>query len=203
LAPQLRRLALPIAAPLFEAISDFNCLGESHAGDPVAENVNSFLAAGRFTDSLRHGVSATYLWIDLDARPQVIGYATLTFDSVRLTNMEKKRMEGIGFSDFGALRIQMIGIDHRHQGNGHGSELLRSVTGLARKLSVHVAVRFLLADANVRKVGWYEGAGFVRNQAKVYEKRPNPARSVSMRLDLLEELPAEGEEQSIPAEAIG
>lgn len=188
MAPQLRRLALPLAAPLSEAVADFNCLGEKHSDDPVAENVNGFLADGRFVDGLRHGVSATYLWVDPQTDPQIIGYGTLTFDSVRLTNTEKQRMEGIGFSDFGALRIQMIGIDHRHQGNGHGRELLRSVTGLARKLSQDVAVRFLLADANVRKVAWYESAGFVRNQAKRYESRPDPERSISMRLDLLESL---------------
>lgn len=110
-------------------------------------------------------------------------------------------MEGIGFSDFGALRIQMIGIDHRHQGNGHGRELLRSVTGLARKLSQDVAVRFLLADANVRKVAWYESAGFVRNQAKRYESRPDPERSISMRLDLLESLRGDDVEESTAVEA--
>lgn len=159
MAPQLRRLALPVAAPLSEAVKDFNCLGEGHADDPVADNVNGFLADGRYVDGLRHEVSATYLWIDPDTAPQIVGYSTLTFDSVRLTNTEKQRMAGIGFSDFGALRIQMIGVDHRHQCKGHGGELLRSVTGLARKLSQDVAVRFLLADANVRKVGWYEKAG--------------------------------------------
>ncbi len=202
MAPQLRRLALPVAAPLSEAIGDFNCLGEKHTDDPVAENVNGFLADGRFVDGLRHGVSASYLWVDPDTSPQIIGYVTLTFDSVRLTKMEKQRMEGIGFSDFGALRIQMIGVDHRHQSNGHGGELLRSVTGLARKLSQDVAVRFLLADANVRKVGWYEAAGFVRNQAKQYESRPDPERSISMRLDLLESLRGDDAQAAAPAEVV-
>lgn len=202
MAPSLRRLALPLSTPLFQAICKFDCLGEQHSDDPVAENVNGFLATGRFIDGLRYGVSATYLWIDEDASPQIIGYATLTFDSVRLTNAEKRRMKDIGFSDFGALRIQMIGIDHRHQGNGHGVELLRSVTGLARKLSQDVAVRFLLADANVRKVEWYERAGFVPNQSSQYATRPNPERSISMRLDLLEGLPETEEPISPPAEIV-
>jgi ribosomal protein S18 acetylase RimI-like enzyme len=203
LAPQLRRLALPVAAPLSEAIGDFNCLGDRHSDDPVAANVNGFLADGRFLAGLRHGVSATYLWVDPATDPQIVGYSTLTFDSVRLTNTEKQRMEGIGFSDFGALRIQMIGIDHRHQSSGHGGELLRSVTGLARKLSQDVAVRFLLADANVRKVGWYENAGFVPNQAKRYESRPDPERSISMRLDLLESLRGDDIVPLSTAEAMG
>lgn len=170
-------------------MSEFDCLGGTHCNDPVAENVNGFLADGRFEPGLKHGISATYIFVDSETLPQLVGYATLTFDSVRLTNTERKRMEDLaGIAEFGALRIQMIGIDHRHQGDGYGLALLQGITGLARKLSEDVAVRFLLADANVRKVAWYESAGFVRNQAKREIDRLDPERSISMRLDLLEAL---------------
>lgn len=187
MAPQFRRLALPFDDSLAKAIQDFDCLGSKHDDDPVAENVNGFLADGRFEPGLRHGISTTYMLIDPEATPVLIGYVTLTFDSVRLTNAEKKRMEDLtGIADFGALRIQMIGIDHRHQGGGYGHTLLKAVTGLARMVSRDVAVRFLLADANVRKVEWYESAGFVHNRAKKETERLVPERSVSMRLDLLD-----------------
>ena len=116
-----------------------------------------------------------------------MGYATLTFDSVRLTNTEKKKMEDlISVSQFGAIRIQMIGVDHRHQRSPCGSALLEAITGLARKLSQDIAVRFILADANVRRIDFYEAAGFVRNQAKREAERTDPQRSVSMRLDLID-----------------
>ena len=193
MAPQFRRLALPIAEPLDCAIREFDCLGEVHRDDPVAQNVNGFLCEGRFLTGLQHDVSATYLLTDHDASPPIIGYATVTLDSVRLTNSEKQQMEDIGFSDFGALRIQMIGVDHRHQGNGHGTALLEGVSGLARTLSADVSVRFLLADANVRKADWYESAGFVPNQAKREVDRVDPERSISMRLDLLESLRGDSE----------
>jgi ribosomal protein S18 acetylase RimI-like enzyme len=117
------------------------------------------------------------------------GYATLTFDSVRLTNSEKKQMEElIGIAEFGAVRIQMIGIDHRHQRTHCGQALLEAITGLARKLSQDVAVRFLLADANIHKIAFYEAAGFVANRAEKERDRTDPERSVSMRLDLLDAL---------------
>jgi ribosomal protein S18 acetylase RimI-like enzyme len=133
----------------------------------VAENVNGFLADGRYQPGLKHGISSTYLLLDQEVDPLLIGYATLTFDSVRLTNAEKKQMEElVGISQFGAVRIQMIGIDHRHQNKGHGAQLLEAITGVARRLSEVVAVRFLLADANIHKVGWYEARGFVVNKAK-------------------------------------
>lgn len=189
MAPQLRRLALPVDEQLSRVIAAYDCLGEGHVDDPVAENVNGFLADGRYQQGLEHGISSTYLLLDQEADPPLIGYATLTFDSVRLTNAEKKQMEElVGVSQFGAVRIQMIGIDHRHQGKGYGAQLLEAITGVARRLSEVVAVRFLLADANIRKVGWYEARGFIVNKAKRERERPDPERSVSMRLDLLDAL---------------
>lgn len=186
-APQLRRLALPIADSLSQAIDNFNCIGSGDEDDPVAQNVNDFLVDRRFEAGLKHGISATHLLVDPERDPQILGYATLTFDAVRLTNSEKKRMEDLAdISEFGAVRIQMIGVDCRHQRTQCGTALLEGITGMARQLSEHVAVRFLLADANVRKVAWYEKAGFVRNRAKKYEGHPDPERSVSMRLDLLD-----------------
>lgn len=202
MAPQLRRLALPVDEQLSRVIAEFDCLGEDHDGDPVAENINGFLTDRRYEPGLRRGISSTYLFIDGDATPPLVGYATLTFDSVRLTNSEKKQMEDlIGIAEFGAVRIQMIGIDHRHQGTHCGIALLEAITGLARRLSQVVAVRFLLADANIHKVEWYEAAGFVANQAKKEADRTDPERSVSMRLDLLESLRDEAAERTPSATA--
>lgn len=193
MAPQLRRLALPVDAQLSRVIAEFDCLGKSHDGDPVAENVNGFLADGRYQPGLGHGISSTYLFLDPEVDPILVGYATLTFDSVRLTNSEKSQMEElVGIAQFGAVRIQMIGIDHRHQNKHYGTQLLEAITGVARKLSEVVAVRFLLADANIRKVEWYEARGFVANMAKRERERLNPERSVSMRLDLLDAFPRQG-----------
>ncbi len=186
-APQLLRLTLPISDSEKRVLREFDCLGNEQ-DDPVAQNVCGFLSDFRFLPSLRHNVSATYMLASSDTTPALIGYTTLALDSVRLTNSEKRRMDGISFSDFGALRIQMIGVDHRHQGKGNGGLLLEGITGLARQLSASVSARFLLADANVLKVGWYERAGFVPNQAKREVERVDPERSISMRLDLLEGL---------------
>ncbi|HEX5526061.1 MAG TPA: GNAT family N-acetyltransferase [Solirubrobacterales bacterium] len=189
MAQQLRQLALPIDDRLFRAIRDFDCLGIEHADDLVAQNVSEFLVEGRFVPGLEQGISSTYLLLDQGVDPPLVGYATLTFDSVRLTNAEKREMEELfGIGEFGALRIQMIGVDRRHQGKGYGTALLEGIAGLARRLSREVALRFLLADANVRKVKWYEAQGFVVNRAERERRRTNPERSVSMRLDLLEAL---------------
>lgn len=178
---------MPVERRLSRAFAEFDCLGPDPEPDPVAENVNDFLVSGRYEPGLHHEISTTYLLVDPEQMPPLLGYATLTFDSVRLTNSEKRTMESLtGIADFGAVRIQMIGVDRRHQGKGCGITLLEAITGLVRKLSRNIAVRFLLADANVRKVSWYEAAGFVPNKAQRYKERPDPTRSISMRLDLLD-----------------
>lgn len=188
MAAQLRRLALPLDEQLSRVIAGFDCVGEKADDDDlVAKNVNGFLRDSRYLPGLQHGISSTYLLLDAEKDPLLVGYATLTFDSVRLTNSEKKEMEElIGISQFGAVRIQTIGIDHRHQRTRCGSDLLESITGLARRLSQDIAVRFLLADANVKRIEFYESAGFVRNQAKREAERTHSERSISMRLDLLD-----------------
>lgn len=170
----------------------------------MAENVNGFLIDGRFLPGLEQGISSTYLLLDEEVDPPLLGYATLTFDSVRLTNAEKREMQDLlGIGEFGALRMQMIGIDRRHQSRGFGTALLQAITGLARQLSNDVALRFLLADANVRKVGWYKAHGFIGNRAERERGRTDPKRSVSMRLDLLGALSdPEGEDRALLVAAL-
>jgi GNAT superfamily N-acetyltransferase len=187
LATEFRRLELPVGGSLSAAIADFDCVPKDGEADKVAETVCEFFRTHKFEAGIRGGFSSTYLLVDPDRNPALVGYATLTYDSIRLTNTEKRQMEDLaGIRQFGALRIQMIGVDHRHHRSGCGAELLRSITGLARRLSDEVAVRFILADANVRKVTWYEDAGFVPNRSDSETKRVDPDRSVSMRLDLID-----------------
>ena len=129
LAQQLRQLALPIEEPASRAILASIASGRHHVADPVAENVNGFLVDGRFLPGLEQGISSTYLLLDDEVDPPLLGYVTLTFDSVRLTNAEKRQMQDLlGIAEFGALRIQMIGIDRRHQGKGLGTALLEAIT---------------------------------------------------------------------------
>lgn len=142
----------------------------------MARNVSDFLAEGHFLPGLEQRVSSTYLLLDQAVKPPLVGYVTLTFDSVRLTNAEKREMEELfGIGEFGALRIQMIGVDHHHQSKGYGTALLEGIAGLARRLSHDVALRFLLADANVRKVKWYEAQGFVATGQNESAIAPTPS----------------------------
>ncbi|MDX6672114.1 MAG: Acetyltransferase domain [Solirubrobacteraceae bacterium] len=186
MAPTLSRLTLPVSALLNEAISSFDCIGEAEAGDSVAEEVRDFLKDGDYVEGIEHGYSATYLLIDPDQRPaELLGYITVSLDSIRLTDGEKKALGRPDFGDFGAVRIVMVGVDRRFVGRGYGGELVSAVVDFAGEIGEFVPVRFVVADANVRKQEWYEDRGFVVNRSKIENDPEDPSpETISMRLDL-------------------
>lgn len=185
MAVQLSRVQLLVAQGLQEAIDRFDCVGEQHDDDSIAKEVRAFLCDGSFQHGIEQGYSSTYVLVD-DEQPlprDVVGYTTLAIDSVRLTSAERRELDRPDFPDFGAIRLAMLGVDHRQQGRGFGVLILRAVADMAMTIADVIAVRFLLADANVRQQEWYERHGWVLNRAQKYEQPDG--NTVSMRLDLL------------------
>lgn len=186
MAVQLLRVQLPVAAALQVAIERFDCVGERHTDDPVADEVRCFLSDGSFMHGIEYGYSTTYILVDDEqAVPRdVLGYTTLAVDSVRLTGGERRDLGRPDFPDFGAIRLAMLGIDHRHQQKGYGVLILRAVADMAMTIADVIAVRFILADANVTQQEWYEKHGWVLNRAKPYQDSADGS-TVSMRFDVL------------------
>lgn len=174
-----------MAPGLQEALERFDCVGDRHSDDPVADEVRGFLCEGHFAHGIEHGYSSTYVFVD-DEQPHprdVLGYTTLAIDSIRLTGSERRELGRPDFPDFGAVRLAMIGVDYRHQQRGYGVLILRAVADMATTIADVIAVRFLLADANVTQQEWYEAHGWMLNRAERYQG--SSGETVSMRLDLL------------------
>lgn len=178
-------LTLPVADELRLLLENFDCVADGETDDVIAQEVNGFLRDGAFEDGLAKGISTTYVVFDDPQKPQkLLGYVAIAIDSVRLSSGEKNRLfDGAPIADFGAVRIVMIGIDREAAGQGLGSSLLDAVNGIARKISKHAALRFVVADANVRYHDWYERRGFVLNRSQVETDRGSEW-TVSMRFDL-------------------
>jgi GNAT superfamily N-acetyltransferase len=135
---------------------------------------------------IENGYSTTYVLVDDEqSTPRdVLAYTTLAIDSVRLTTSERRDLGRPDFPDFGAIRLAMLGVDHRHQKRGYGVLILRAVADMAMTIADVIAVRFVLADANVTQRDWYENHGWVANRAKPYQESSD-GNTVSMRLDVL------------------
>jgi GNAT superfamily N-acetyltransferase len=188
------RLEPPLADELTEALVRFDCVTRYVDGepDPGELMVRDFLAqaAAPATDA---GTSTTYLALDPDLAPHaVLGYVTLTLSHVRLTTGEKRAggMQHAWGADFGALRIGMIGTDHRYAGRGFGHTLLQRAIQSAAEMSKEVSVRFIIADAVDTQRAWYDRQGFVPNRSQAEQDRLARVRentgvaATSMRLDL-------------------
>lgn len=186
MALTLARLTLPVPAEIEEAIARFDCVGEANADDPVAQEVLDFLRDGDYAGGIEYGYSTTYLLLDPDEHPnEILGYLTLSIDSIRLTASEKRALDKPNFGDFGAARIVMVGVDHRHTANGYGEYLVLAAIDFTHKISELVALRFVVADANIRKQEWYERRGFVVNRSKDENDPNDPSpETISMRFDV-------------------
>lgn len=168
------------------ALTRFDCCGDH--GDPVAHEVNAFIR----TDEWRRGAelyaNTTYLFFDPEhGRDRIIGYVTLAMDVVRLSSGERDRLGRTNFPDFGAVRLVMIGVDVDFHDQGVGDTLLRWAIGKARDLSSEIAFRFMIADVNLARKGWYDKRQFVVNRAAIYNPDDPERSTVSMRLDLHEQ----------------
>jgi hypothetical protein len=184
---EFRRLALPIPPALKEALEEFDCCGEKHAGDVVAQEVTVFLAEEGYAEGLEQGHTSTYLYLETDESPPLlIGYAAVALGVVRLSASEKRILGQPNFSDFGAVRLVMIGVDAKYQGQEppYGDELLEAVVGLARRVHETISVRFLVADANRNLEKWYSDRKFEVNRSANENDPQNPGTTLSMRLDL-------------------
>lgn len=165
------------------SLTQFDCCREG--GDPVADEVNAFVRTDEWRRGAELHANTTYLFFDRDvAADRIIGYVTLAMDVLRLSSGERERLGRLNFPDFGALRLVMIGTDSEFQNRGYGDTLLKWTVGKARSLANEVAFRFVIADVNLARKGWYDERYFQVNRAAIYEPG-DPARStISMRFDL-------------------
>jgi ribosomal protein S18 acetylase RimI-like enzyme len=182
---ELVRLTLPIPSALDDALEGFDCCGEKHADDKVAQEVRDYLVEGGYLLGLEQDITSTYLYLETDEFPPLlVGYVAVALGVVKLSASEKQNIGEPRFTEFGAIRLAMIGTDVRHQGHAYGDELLEAVVGLARRVGQTVSVRFLIADANRRLQGWYEGHKFEVNRSPKENDPDEPSDTLSMRLDL-------------------
>jgi GNAT superfamily N-acetyltransferase len=182
LALTLRSLPAAPSEQLAAAIEAFDCVGTRHAEDEVAHEVNAFLREGGFAPQVEHDLSSTYILADTGAAAEIVGYFTLAPAVIRLTGSELRGVGSPGISEIGAIRLVMLGVDHRRAGAGHGSTLVQSAVGAARQVREFVAVRFLVADVNPTQEEWYVKRHFQLNGSE--RERERGGTTISMRLDL-------------------
>jgi ribosomal protein S18 acetylase RimI-like enzyme len=189
------RFEPPASGGLREAIGGFDCvaIGRGADEDPGEVLVREFLSSGEMEQQASLGTSTTYLVSDLVGLDRtLVGYVTLAPSQIRLTNSERRDsgLRDVAVAAFGAVRIAMIGVDHRFAGRGYGHLLMQTTIRHTASMGEHVTIRFVIADAANTQLHWYERQGFVENRARAEVERVAASSEdlgspgTSMRLDL-------------------
>ncbi|MFH1054707.1 MAG: GNAT family N-acetyltransferase [Candidatus Altiarchaeota archaeon] len=92
------------------------------------------------------------------------------------------RQRGKKYKLFPALLIARLGVDKNFMLKGVGTEIIKTIIGLALKESEKIGCRFIVVDAYSDAVGFYE-----HNEFKVLSKKKTDSETIKMYLDLLRE----------------
>ena len=139
------------------------------------------------------GVTRTFLVIH-NVTNELIGYYSLSADTVRLTIDEKigTDLESVDFMALPALKLGKLAINkslsEEAQRRGYGSFILDIVNTYAYEmLDNGVACRFVTVDADIEYYEdtpeFYKKNGFVENQSR---KRKSTDKTISMRRDIFQ-----------------
>jgi hypothetical protein len=162
--------------------------------DSGIEDYNEFLV-NTAKICIENNISNVYLLIN-KANADIIGYMTLSNDSIKLSDDEKEihGIDEIPFRSFPALKIGQLAIDKRYKKitKGYGSFLIELSIAFAANLSEYGTIcRFITVDADTTSdteeksvVDFYIKNGFKLNEEYNKDKRK---KNKSMRLDIFSE----------------
>lgn len=136
-------------------------------------------------------ISKTFVMIHNNTN-ELIGYFTLSTDTIKLTDSEKveSKLSEVSFMSLPAIKVGKLAINKKlskeAQRKGYGSFALEMAMAKAYEvLKTGVACRFITVDADIeydpKTVEFYEKNGFVRNQ---FRKPKSTDFTVSMRKDI-------------------
>lgn len=139
-------------------------------------------------------ITETFLLIHNETN-ELVGYFSLSADTVRLTLDEKKdaKLEEVDFMSLPALKLGKLAINKalsdEIKRKGYGSFVLDIVDSYAfEMIEAGVGCRFITVDADIEykpdTPAFYEKNGFVVNQSR--KRRPGD-KTVSMRRDIFRE----------------
>lgn len=139
-------------------------------------------------------ISKTFLVIYKETE-ELVGYFSLSADTVKLTLEEKNNAElsEVSFMSLPAIKVGKLAVNKRlskkAQHKGYGSFILDIADTFAYEmLEKGVACRFVTVDADIEYYPdtpqFYEKNGFVVNQTR---KRKGTDKTVSMRRDIFHE----------------
>lgn len=139
-------------------------------------------------------ISKTFIMIH-NTTDELIGYFTLSADTIKLTTSEKEQanLDNVSFMSLPAIKVGKLainkGLSKQAKRKGYGSFAIEMAISKAYEiLKTGVACRFITVDADIEydsnTPSFYEKNGFVRNLSI---KPKQEQTTISMRKDIFDE----------------
>jgi|SRR5947209_12126309 len=126
------------------------------------EELNEFLRRYAVQNQERHMYGTTYVAF-LPNHDEIIGYYTLASSSIPRLDLPQASVQGQPkYPHIPCILLARIAIAKRHAGKGHGEALIRDCMTNALLAANICNARYIIADAYIEKVNWYERYGFIQ-----------------------------------------
>lgn len=139
---------------LSDDVSAFNCDEDDELG------CNDFLhkeEEAKLFQKERQGITYLFLYNN-----RIIGYATLAMSSIQARKIDKRYREPVSLKIYPSLLIGRLAVDNEWRDKKIGTCICKWCIGLAIELSEKVGCRYVTAETNEKKVGFYLKCGFER-----------------------------------------
>ena len=156
----------------YHDLSNFDC---------EDEDINDFIK----NDSLVYQEKKIATTIIFIYNEEIIGFFSSAADSLKLKADEevKHDVDQKPIKEFPAVKIARVGRDKKYKGMKVGEKILKWAIGHILECSERVAVRFITVDSYPKRVSYYEGLGYVKNNHVKYSSN-SQVQNISMRYDL-------------------
>ncbi len=111
----------------------------------------------------RDHLARTFVLVE-SGQTRVMAYITLVCTHIAVEQFEAAAPVGeFRYADFPAIKLARLAVDNKLQGQGVGGQLVDFAIALAvNQVMPHVGCRFMVVDAKLNSVGFYERKGFTR-----------------------------------------
>ena len=135
-----------------DVVENFDC------NDPA---LNIYLKKHAWSNQQKSFIGVTYVVVDEAAPQTVLGYFTLATSRIPRDAFPKKHVRGLPTYDLPLILLARLAVDHRFEGKGLGTLLLKEAFKISLNIAERVGCRCIITEAYPDKVGWCAKYGFV------------------------------------------
>jgi hypothetical protein len=144
-----------------DVVEHFDCQ------DPA---LNNYLKKHAWNNQQKSSIGVTYAVVEEAAAQTVLGYFTLATSSIPRDAFPKKHVRGLPAYDLPLLLLARLAVDHRFEGKGLGTLLLKEAFKISLNIAERVGCRCMITEAYPDKVSWYAKYGFILLEERTENK---------------------------------